>query len=253
LNDNTLVYASITKGDQSGGFSGLSSNGIYAPETIISYELGAKGKLPSVGFMYSAALFHYDLKNLQSLQLIGIGGDGFPKYVTQTSNRKANGLDLDLQWQVNKFLKLYSTHEYIDLKYTNFTSPLGANLDGQVVGIPKFTHAAGLDLTWLAFGGRFNALFQGAYTSRVLCNSETIAQTACLKTPIFEVGTPRTRVDMRLQWESQKQFGIAMTVSNLYNKQYVTLVENTVTRPFDVAYGERTSPRKFNIEFSRKF
>lgn len=253
LNENTLIYSSLTKGYQAGGFSGLSSNGVYAPETISSYEVGAKGKLISAGFTYNASFFHYDLKNLQSLQLIGIGGDGFPKYATQTSNRKAKGVDLDMQWQVNRFMKLFSAHEYIDLKYTNFISPLGTVLDGQVVGVPKFTSALGLDLNWVGLGGKFNALLQGSHTSKVRCNSETINQSECLKTPIFAVGTPRSRVDFRLQWENPSQLVLALTVNNLQNKQFVTFVENTVTRPFDVAYGERTSPRKFSVEISRKF
>jgi iron complex outermembrane receptor protein len=254
LDANTMVYGSITKGYQAGGFTGLSSGGSYEPEYVTNLELGIKGQVPGTGLTYNAALFHFDFKNLQSLELVGIGADGFPKYVTQTSDRKADGLDLDLQWRPTRSLRLYSTMEYIDQRYDTYTSNTGVNLTGQPVGTPMWNIAAGIDSSWDAFGGTLNGLLQAAYVSEVRCNADTITRTDCLKTPTFSVGTSTTRVDARIGWESPKQagggrWGVALVVNNLLDKRYVSFVENTITRPLGVAYAETTAPRKVGLEF----
>lgn len=252
LDANTMVYGSITKGYQAGGFTGLSSGGAYEPEFITNLEVGLKGQVGSL--QYSAALYHYDFKNLQSLELVGIGADGFPKYVTQTSDRKADGLDLDLQWRPTAGLRLYSAVAYIDQRYASYVSNTGVKLDGQPVGTPTWNIAAGVDASWDAWGGKLNGLLQAAYVSEVRCNADTVTRTDCLKTPTFSVGTSTTRVDARIGWDSPKlagggRWGVALVVNNLLDKRYVSFVENTITRPLGVAYSETTAPRRIGLEF----
>jgi iron complex outermembrane receptor protein len=254
LDANTMLYGSITKGCQAGGFSGLSSGGSYEPEFVTNLELGLKGALVGTGLQYTAALFQFDFKNLQSLELVGTGADGFPKYVTQTSNRKAIGLDLDVQWRVSKGLRLFGAMEYIDQRYASYTASSGIKLDDQPVGTPLWNISAGVDSSWQAWGGTLNGVLQGAYVSEVRCNADTISKTDCLKTPTFSVGTSTTRLDARLGWESPRQagggrWGVALVVNNLLDKRYVSFVENTITRPLGVAYSETTAPRRIGLEF----
>ena len=118
--------------------------------------------------------------------------------------------------------------------------------------------AAGLDYTWSGAHGRWHAVLQAAYVSKVRCNQDTVLKTDCLRTPTFSVGTSQTRFDARLGWQSAStslggQWSLGLVVNNLFDKQYVAFVENVITRPFGIAYGGRTAPRKLMLEASVKF
>jgi outer membrane receptor protein involved in Fe transport len=75
-NDQTMVYASASKGFRAGGaqayapfcqLPGLPVTDItqLKSDTLWSYELGTKIQLPNPGLLVSAAAFHIDWKNLQ--------------------------------------------------------------------------------------------------------------------------------------------------------------------------------------------
>jgi outer membrane receptor protein involved in Fe transport len=75
-NEDTMVYASASKGFRAGGaqayapfcaLAGLPVTDItqLKSDTLWSYELGTKVQLPNPGLLISAAAFHIDWKNLQ--------------------------------------------------------------------------------------------------------------------------------------------------------------------------------------------
>ncbi len=72
VNDETLVYAFISKGYKPGGFNPPVSEAFqgdikfdFEPEEILSYEIGAKNTLLNGGMMLNASLFFYDYEGLQ--------------------------------------------------------------------------------------------------------------------------------------------------------------------------------------------
>ena len=75
--DNTLVYASASQGTKSGGFfSGVATNSAqlqpYLPETLISYEVGAKRR--DGEYEFTAAAFFYDYQDVQTFISDDSGG-----------------------------------------------------------------------------------------------------------------------------------------------------------------------------------
>lgn len=101
-NENTLVFASYSRGFKSGGFNGGFldfSDGIiptdtpYDEEILNSYELGIKTVLADGTFRFSATAFFYDYQDFQALTF-----SGFSQFI-ENSDATISGLDTELTWQ----------------------------------------------------------------------------------------------------------------------------------------------------------
>ena len=256
LTPDTMVYGSVTRGYQAGGFNSVSTQangGRFDPETITSYELGAKGRIAGAGITYSAALFHYLFKNLQSITLDQ--SQTVPVYVVTVSDVEATGLDAELNWQVAAPVRLFANGEWIDQKYQGQHNVLpGAHdLTGQPYGTPTLSLAAGIDFTLALAGGKADWTLQGSHIGATRCNDDSTAQGSCLSTPTFRVGEAHERVDTRIGWSAPAdRWGIALIVNNLFDKRYVTGLSN-LSAAVGVPYTASVSdPRKFQIEFSAR-
>ena len=256
LTPDTMVFGSVTRGYQAGGFNSVSTQangGRFDPETITSYELGAKGRVASAGLTYSASLFHYLFKNLQSITLDH--STAVPVYVVTVSDVEATGLDGELAWQVASPVRLYANGEWIDQKYQGQKNlaPGANDLTGQPYGTPSLQLAAGIDVTLALAGGKAEWSLQGSHIGATRCNADSAAQGSCASTPAFKVGEARDRVDTRLGWSAPgDHWGVALIVNNLLDKRYVSGLSNlsaAVGVPFTASYSD---PRKFQVEFSAK-
>jgi iron complex outermembrane receptor protein len=256
LTPDTMVYGSVTRGYQAGGFNSVSTQangGRFDPETITSYELGAKGRIAGAGVTYSASLFHYLFKNLQAITLDQ--STAIPVYVITVSDVEATGLDGELQWQVAAPVRVYVNGEWIDQKYQSQKNilPGAHDLTGQPYGTPNLSTAAGVDFTLPLAGGKTDWSLQGSYIGATRCNADSAAQGSCLTTPAFRVGEAHERVDTRIGWAAPADaWGVALIVNNLLDKRYVTGLSN-LSAAVGVPYtASITDPRKFQIEFSAK-
>jgi len=254
LTPDTMVFGSVTRGYQAGGFNSVSTDangGRFDPETITSYELGAKGRVPGAGISYSASLFHYLFKNLQSITLDH--STAVPVYVITVSDVEATGLDGELSWQVAAPLRLYLEGEWIDQKYKSQKNlaPGANDLTGQPYGTPSLSLAAGVDVSVALAGGKAAWSLQGSHIGATRCNDDSQAQGNCATTPAFKVGQARDRFDTRLGWAND-HWGAALIVTNLFDKRYVSGLSN-LSAAVGVPYTASVSdPRKFQIEFSAR-
>ncbi|MEP6504427.1 MAG: TonB-dependent receptor, partial [Betaproteobacteria bacterium] len=256
LTPDTMVYASVTRGYQAGGFNSVSTNangGRFDPETVTSYELGAKGGIAEAGITYSAALFHYLFKNLQAITLDH--STAVPVYVVTVSDVEATGLDAEVQWQVAAPLRVFAQGEYIDQKYQGQknVAPGANDLTGQPYGTPNLSLSAGIDYTVALAGGKADFTLQGSHIGATRCNQDSAAQGSCLTTAAFKVGEAHNRLDARIGWDAPaNRWGVALVVNNLLDKRYVSSLSNlsaAVGVPYTASISE---PRKIQIEFSAK-
>ena len=256
LTPDTMIYGSVTRGYQAGGFNSVSTQangGRFDPETITSYEVGAKGRIAGAGVSYSAALFHYLFKNLQSITLDQ--SQTVPVYVVTVSDVEATGLDAELNWQIAAPLRLFANGEWMDQKYQGQHNVLpGAHdLTGQPYGTPTLSLAAGVDFTLALAGGKAEWSLQGSHIGATRCNDDSTAQGSCLSAPTFRVGEAHERVDTRIGWSAPAdRWGVALIVNNLLDKRYVTGLSN-LSAAVGVPYTASVSdPRRFQLEFSAK-
>jgi iron complex outermembrane receptor protein len=102
VNDDVLLYGTISNGFKSGGFNGANSNGTQQlkpirEEVLTSYELGVKATLAEGTVQLNAAAFFYDYEDKQeqdrAVTFVGniSGLDNVPK-------SEISGAELDMQW-----------------------------------------------------------------------------------------------------------------------------------------------------------
>lgn len=119
-----LLYATATKGFKSGGFNLTSANPAqgYAPETLWSYEGGAKLDLLGRVLRLNATYFHYDYSNLQVQSFLTPGVID----ITNASDAKVDGVELESILRPASWLQIGANVAYLDARYVNYTSALAA-------------------------------------------------------------------------------------------------------------------------------
>ncbi|SEN23755.1 iron complex outermembrane recepter protein [Duganella sp. CF517] len=260
LTPDLLLFASLSKGYQAGGFNvftppnAASPNAkerdpSYDPEKMTNLEVGFKLYAPSIKATLNGSVFAYRFKNLQDIKLGGTGP--IPTYNVVNSDQQAKGLDLDGRIRVSPNLTLFAGLELIDQTYKRYrtTDDSGAALDlsGQTVGTPTFNGMGGVNASWEALGGRISSTLQGTYQSKARCNDDTRAL-QCLHAPAVRTGEARSKADFRLGWDNANgKFGIALLVNNLFDKQYVHTLDGQ-TKPFGLPYAIVTPPRTIALE-----
>ena len=267
LNDAHMVYASWTRGYQSGGFPILSAPvggnvPQYQPEYVTSLELGAKGQVRDAGLFYGLTAFHYNFTNLQSLTFVqATGGQIAGTYDITTSNQKASGADLNLQWRAERHWTLHAALEYIDQTYGSYSKtdtdfatgqPVDVNLDGKATGTPKLAATLGADGQWALADGRASAGLLYGYTSGTRCNQDLELSYGCVTTPRYTVGAPTSRIDLHLGWTpASERWGVGLIVNNLADKRYVNGISTSAAQ-LGVVYGSATPPRTVMVELSAR-
>lgn len=260
LHEDLLLFASLSRGYQAGGFNvftppnAASSNPrerdpSFNPEKMTNLELGFKLYAPSLRATINASLFAYRFKNLQDVKLGG--SSAIPTYNIINSDQEAKGLDLDARIRISPRLSAFAGVELIDQTYQRYqtTDSGGAtlNLSGQTVGTPRFTGMAGINANWEALNGRMSATLQGNYHSKSRCNDDTRAL-QCLNAPAFRTGAAGGKADLRLGWDNASgKFGVALLVNNLFDKRYVYNLDGQ-TKVFGLPYASVTAPRTIAVE-----
>jgi len=100
--DQTLVYASYSRGYKAGGFNtpcDLQSPGCgavpttYAPESVDAYEIGAKNLLADGRLLLNLTAFHYDYNGYQIASTINKSS------VNQNVDARIDGVELESVWE----------------------------------------------------------------------------------------------------------------------------------------------------------
>jgi len=96
--DNTLVYATISKGFKSGGVIGditFSNEELtpFNPEIVYSYEAGVKSDL-SDSIRFNASAFYYDYNDIQTFVEGSLG-----PVLGNADDAKVYGADFELAWR----------------------------------------------------------------------------------------------------------------------------------------------------------
>jgi iron complex outermembrane receptor protein len=243
-----MVYASWSKGYLAGGFDAVGVNGYYDEELVTNTEIGIKGQVRGLGLSYEASVFHYDYTNLQSLTLVpSNAGAGVPSYQVVNSDQRATGAELNAQWTLNRIWRLNGALAYLDQTYAHYVSPTGVRLDGQPVGAPRLSASAGASARWPLWDGTADFNVMVGYRGEQRCNADTTAQGTCNPGGSVGAGEAREKVDARLGWSAPSgNWGVGVVVTNLTNRQYVTV--GTLGAVVGSPYAYVTRPRTIALE-----
>lgn len=171
ISDNSLVYASYSRGYNAGGFNGRGTNasniGPYGPETVDSYEAGFKTDLLERRLRFNAAAFHTVYKNKQQGIVVNDPVLGTATIVSNIAGETIDGLEIESTVIPFKNFSLSASMGYLDARYTKFFAAL---LDGfpatdntklNPVRSPHYT--GNLEANYTIPVGRNDLLLTGSY------------------------------------------------------------------------------------------
>jgi iron complex outermembrane receptor protein len=149
-----LLYASISRGVKSGGFTAhntLNQAAVdpFKPEKLTAYELGVKADVTST-LRINAAAFHYTYKDEQILSKIfdSVSQSYIGRFVNADS--KIDGAELEITWrpvdslEITQFLG-YKTGKYTSKLLNSNTAPTDFN--GHDLDFPKTSYGGEVALT----------------------------------------------------------------------------------------------------------
>jgi len=158
INENHLVYLSVSKGFRPGGYNpqvgqcgfDLGQLGypdgrppLYDSDSVWSYEVGAKSKLFNGALGVQASVYQIDWSNIQ--QAVQLGNCGF-QFTTNLGSARSRGFDLQAQLQVMDGLSVQAEVGYTNAEYQetifggpSATSPLVT--EGNNILAPPWTVA----------------------------------------------------------------------------------------------------------------
>ncbi len=135
VNDDNMIWASMSKGFKSGGWSGgglfePEEFGRFSPETLISYEAGWKSTWYDDKLRFNLSTFFYDYKNLQVFTFFS-SPDGRVGNVTENaSDAEVLGVDMEIkarptpEWDLDFGVAFLPKAEYVNY--------IGTGPDGEV-------------------------------------------------------------------------------------------------------------------------
>lgn len=268
FDEQTMVYARLSKGFKSGGFNGrantVAESTAYEPEEVISYEVGFKARIANQ-LRLAASVFHNDYKDFQA-RVSGLDVDpvtNLPAPVLSVLNAgklRIRGAELEVNWTPMGGLMLDAQIGYLDAKYQEFDDarfPGGSRAFQTPAFAPDWTMRFGAQYSFdLGTGGSLTLGGQTRYRS----------ETALAVDNTYVIGTVGTsnRIeglfqpsfwmhDARLVWESDsKAFNIGIYGQNLSDKNYKTDGQDfsSIGSVRTVYYG---APRTFTVRLSTNF
>jgi iron complex outermembrane recepter protein len=252
---NVMAYVSATRGYQAGGYNFDDPGSHYEPETVWSYEAGIKSYFPDYRLLVNGSVYYYKYSNLQNLTLVSDAASGLPLYEVTISDQQATGMELETHWQPIDVLRFDLSTAYIDQTYKDYVASDGTNLSGQPVGEPLWSLAGGIDYTLRnVAGGAVDVDLRDAFRGKTRCNADSVAQGNCLVTPTFTVGAATNRTDLRIGWSSPTApWTVALYSNNLFDKRYVTSLNNISTSTLGTPNATINAPRFFGIELGAHF
>ncbi len=135
VNDNSLLYLSLSQGFKSGGFTaaddgepGGLQQGEFAPydptvpsddfefedEEVDALEIGGKHTLLSGGMTLNWAAFYSEYDNLQIAVFKGLG------FTVTNASATVKGIELDMLWQATENLRVGASGSWLNAEFNDF-------------------------------------------------------------------------------------------------------------------------------------
>jgi iron complex outermembrane recepter protein len=120
LNNDTMLYATVSTGYRAGGFN-ASSDVAYDPEDITAYEVGLKTDLLNRTLRMNFAGFYYDYKDLQVTSPRELNGR-IQAFTQNAAEAKIWGVELEAIARPSRNLSVDLAVGYLNTKFGDFLS-----------------------------------------------------------------------------------------------------------------------------------
>lgn len=248
-NDNTLAYATVTRGFKSGVINVGSRNAVINPEYVWSYELGFKTSGLDNRLQANLAAFYMDYTDLQ------VGFVDATSVVTTVNAASARnyGIEVELRAKPAPGLTLEVFGTYLNAKYKKFVSGdyrqafAQVNLAGKrLSNAPEYSFRAGADYDIPIGGsGKLNLRADVNWQDRVYFTEFNNADATQKPYALLNAGLKYTSDGGR--------WSVDVWGRNLADK--LVLTNNIITAPLfnSVRVGSVAPPRTYGVTLGAKF
>jgi iron complex outermembrane receptor protein len=241
--DNSMLYATASKGYKAGGVNLTLGTPNFKPETNVVVEAGVKSMMLDRRLRVNADVFHSDYKDIQLSSLY----NGLP--LTQNA---ASGESWGAEFEVtgrfggfgfNAGLGYLNAEFARDTTIVNTLTNLAQTVHkgDRLPYAPEVTFNAGIDYTGAVNGGTLTPRLQWAHVGEQL------------STPFPNVATlvpSRDVLDARLTFNASGGWLIEAFVNNLADERYIaSQIQNATSASGGIVYG---APRVFGVRAAVK-
>ncbi len=272
VNDDILVYASLSEGFKSGGFNVRANTTAvpesakpYDPETVRSFELGAKTTLMDGRVTLNAALFANQYKDIQLSVFTSLPDGSFFGDFTNAGEATINGIEIDVKAALTESLVLNASLGLLDTEYDEYMQS-GVNIadSEQLTNAPDATFNIGLAYnTYLGEMGELSARLDYAWRDESVLTTETFAgaDAAIAADPAtYNKGNvyPHIQdaygvVNGSVSWMLNDNLKVTLLGKNLADEEYLQTGYNFYTTGLKIRSGFYGAPRTVSLGASYTF
>lgn len=161
--DQTLIYASYTRGHKGGNWAAPAFPPIvtqtlpHDQEVLTSYEVGFKTRFADNKITLNGSAYYYDYSDYQAFSLLGLTQSIFNK------DAEVYGGEIELRANPVRGLELATSAVLMDSKVKNVTLPNAAIVNREMPNSPTFQATALIRYAWDMFGGEMSLQASGKY------------------------------------------------------------------------------------------
>jgi len=250
INEDALVYASVTKGFKSGGFNGrpLTPGQISAfePETVVSYELGFKADMLESRVRLNGAIFYADYTDMQITSISDDGTGNLQLRAQNAGKARIKGFELELQARPVANFDIIASLGYVDFEFTFLEDGVqDFNLDSHAIKTPEWNGSLGAQYTWdVSSESAVTLRGDWTYQSKTFQDIQNSDQ---LIAPGYSL------LNARLTYENHDgNWEIALSATNLTDKEYIVSGYQTLASfgTANLIYGR---PREWGLTVKKRF
>ena len=248
---DVLTYLTYSEGFKSGVYnlSALTQANPVNPESLKSYELGAKAELWERRIVWNSALYFLDWKDVQVESITASSGGA--TVLANAAAAKAHGVESTLTLAATEALTLHGAVAWEHSKYTNYQgyqganpvslAPLTVNATGnELQRAPKWVVTAGAEYRKeMPFGGTLHSSADYYYNGGYYWTPQNTARQSAY-----------SLVNVTLGYAPAAQWDVSAWVKNLTNTYYAT---TTIYIPGLSELAQDAPPRMYGLTASYKF
>jgi iron complex outermembrane receptor protein len=258
VNENLMVYGTISRGFRYGGINGAIPEAVcsdeleevereggdvrfFEPDKLWNYEIGTKGTSSSGKVSYSASYFHLKWDDMQTSRSFDCGF-GFRENVGKATS---NGIELELHAAVSERWLLGFGGSYINSELSEDVPNLSAVKGDQVPYVPELSFSASADYTFPisdSMDGFFWTNIEYIGDRHTEFNHDP--DTNYRKMDAYTIANLRTGI----RWDG---FDLSFYVQNVFDDDGV--IRALRRPPFDPDAVIRTQPRTIGIMLRKYF
>jgi len=231
LNNNSMIYSTISKGYRPAGFYTWARVGYpkkFDKETLWNYEIGSKNNFLDNKLIINATLYYMKVDDMQVHVFI----DRYSAYKDNAAKATSQGFEFDLNYKATDNLEFFTSLGYNDTKFDEYKDANGDYSGNYNPYAPKYNYNIGAQ--YRTDQGYFARADINGYGKMYLDKENKNSQDAY------------NLINTKIGYE-QEDYDIYLYANNLFDKTYDAI------GTFGGNYRTYSSPREIGIRLNYRF